>query len=311
MRSALAFAVLPAVALAGVASRADFERARPAREARVLMGTIAEVQAWGAREPTAALDAAFRELTAVDETMSLWKETPLVRLNREGRLDAPPELLAVIRASLDVAAASGGAFDPTVGPLLQARTAGERARALSRVGYGRVRIEGSRVALPPGAALDLGGIAKGYAADRALDALRHAGASAGFVDLGTSSLGVFGTPLEVEVPGRDGVLGSFRVENGAVSSSGGAERPGHIVDPRTGQASTGVVLATVVAASGIEADALSTALYVLGAEGLSMLEARGAEGFVLVREGEGMMMTTTPGFAARHALALGPGVRLR
>ena len=259
------------LALASVAAGAGSERAQPLREMRVLMGTVAEVQTWGAPEPRAALDAAFGELAAVDEAMSLWKETPLLRLNREGALDAPPDLLAVIRASLDIAAATGGAFDPTVRPLLQARSADERARALSRVGFGRVRIEGSRVALQPGAALDLGGIAKGYAADRALEALRDAGASAGLVDLGTSSLGVFGTPLEVEVPGRDGPLGSFRVEEGAVSSSGGAEKPGHIVDPRTGRTAEGVVLATVVAPTGIEADALSTALYVRGAEGLSML----------------------------------------
>ncbi len=296
----------PAVIAAG-----GFGAARPAREMRVLMGTTAEVQAWGALDPPTALDAAFQELEDVDDVMSLWKETPLVRLNREGRLDAPPPLLSVIRACLDIAASTDGAFDPTVGPLVRARSAEERARLLPLVGYGRVRLDGAHVRLPRGGALDLGGIAKGYAADRALDALRRSGASAGLVDLGTSSLGVFGTSLEVEVPGRNGPLGSFRVEDGAVSTSGGAERPGHIVDPRTGEPARGVVLATVVAPKGIEADALSTALYVRGGEGLSMLARRGAEGFVVIDEAGAMVMRTTPGFAGRHKLVLGAGVSLR
>ena len=179
------------------------------------------------------------------------------------------------------------------------------------VGYGSVGIAGSRVELPRGAALDLGGIAKGYAADRALEALRRSGAGAGLVDLGTSSVGAFRMPLQVDVPGREGPLGTFRVEGGAVSSSGGAQRPDHIVDPRTGHPARGVVLATVVATTGIEADALSTALYVRGVDGLPMLAARGAEGFVLVEDAGTLVMRTTPGFAARHVLALGAGVTLR
>lgn len=275
------------------------------------MGTTAEVQAWGALDPDAALDAAYRELQGVDDAMSLWKETLLVRLNREGSLDAPAPLLAVLRASLDIAASTDGAFDPTVGPLVRARSAEERARLLPFVGYRRVTLDGARVRLPRGGALDLGGIAKGYAADRALEALKRSGASAGLVDLGTSSLGVFGTSLEVEVPGRNGPLGSFRVEDGAVSTSGGAERPGHIVDPRTGEPARGVVLATVVAPTGIEADALSTALYVRGVEGLSMLARRGAEAFVIVEDAGTMVIWTTHAFAARHALTVGPGVTLR
>ncbi|HET7292425.1 MAG TPA: FAD:protein FMN transferase [Vicinamibacteria bacterium] len=285
--------------------------AEPAREMRVLMGTTAEVQVWGAAAPAAALDAAFSELVAVDDAMSIWKETPLVRLNREGALDAPPGLLVVLRTALDIAHATDGAFDPTVGALAGARTDAERARQLTRVGYSRVCIEGPRVWLEPGTALDLGGIAKGYAADQALAALRSGGARAGLVNLGTSSLGVFGTPLVVEVPGAGAPLGSFRVEEAAVSSSGGSEKPGHVLDPRTGRPAEGVVLATVVAATGIEADALSTALYVRGAEGLALLPARGAEGFVLVRDSDGLVMRTTPGFAERHALALAPGVSLR
>src|SRR5262245_2073582 len=96
------------LALAGASTTA------PMREIRVLMGTTAEVQAWGAPKPTAALDAAFDALAAVDEAMSLWKESPLVRLNREGTLEVPPDLLVVLRTAFDIAAATDGAFDPTV-----------------------------------------------------------------------------------------------------------------------------------------------------------------------------------------------------
>jgi thiamine biosynthesis lipoprotein len=281
-----------------------------AREARVVMGTLAEVRVGGLADPLPALDAAFDALDGVDQRMSLFRESELVRLNREGTARASAALQTVLAHALDVARASRGAFDPTVGRLA-GRPAAERRRMLAAVGWQRVRIEADLVTLAPGTALDLGGIAKGYAVDLALGALRDAGASAGLVDLGGSSLGAFGAPLDIAVrdPGGGEPWAVFRVEGGAVGTSGADQRGDHVVDPRSGEPARRVLGATVVAASAMEADALSTALYVLGVEeGLALLARRGASGFVLVKERGRRTVRTTPGFAARFGLAAAPDV---
>jgi thiamine biosynthesis lipoprotein len=300
----------------------------PAREVRVVMGTTAEIRLTGLTDPAHALDAAFAALSRVDDAMSLWKPSELTRLNDAGGGPASADVLAVVAHGLDVASASSGAFDPTVEPIVRATgglggpprvlDAAERRRLLGRVGFRRARVDLARgeLRLRRGTRLDLGGIAKGYAADLALAALRGAGAASGLVDLGGSSLGVFGEPLTVDVrdPETEDAKpwASFRVEEAAVASSGGDQRPGHILDPRTGQPAARVLATTVVARTGIEADALSTAAYVLGAEeGLRLLVRRGAAGLVLRREHGERLIRTTPGFAATYSLVVADRVRVR
>ncbi len=298
------------------------------REMRVIMGTTADVQVTGGADPTAALDMAFGALDEVDRTMSLWKESELTALNRAGGGCVSDELFFVLEDALAIAALSGGAFDPTVEPLVRATgglgghhrrlSAPERTRLLARVGFRRVRLDPRlrSVALDPGTALDLGGIAKGYAVDRALAALRAAGAQGAVVDLGRSSLGAFGDALALDVadpedPARS-PWASFVVREAAVGSSGADQRKDHIFDPRTGRPARRVLAATVVASSACEADALSTAVFVLGGEeGLALLERRGAAGFVLVKENGRRVAWTTHGFAESHELTLAPGVLLR
>jgi thiamine biosynthesis lipoprotein len=300
--------------------------ARSAREIRVLMGTTAEVKVGGLADPTAALDAAFAALARVDEQMSLWKESELAALNRTGHGVVSAETFAVVRHALGVAAASGGAFDPTVEPLVRAAGGlGEPARSLdpeqrrallARVGYQNVRLDDSTrtVHLAAGARLVLDGLAKGHAADRALRALREAGATSGLVDLGGSTLAVFGEPLTIDLndpTGEGRPWGAFRVVT-AVGTSGGDQRPGHILDPRTGEPPRGVLQATVVAPSALEADALSTAVMVLGAEdGLALVHQRDAAGLVLLLENGHRLVRTTPGFSAAHGLVAAPGVEVR
>jgi thiamine biosynthesis lipoprotein len=283
------------------------------------MGTTAEIRATGIALPAATLDRAFAALSLVDDQMSLWKESDLTRLNRDGFGPVPAELLAVVGHALDVARASKGAFDPTVEPLVRAtggvggprRALGddERRALLKRVGAGKVHLdEATRtIRLEGGAALDLGGIAKGYAADLALAALGASGARDGLVDLGGSSIGVFGEALTADVRDPEAADGapwaSFVVSNASVSTSAEDQKPGHILDPRTGLPATGVLAATVVAATGIEADALSTAVFVLGGgRGLPLLAHRGAAGFVLLRRAGHRVILTTPGFVRRYHL---------
>src|SRR5262249_24403474 len=157
-------------------------------------------------DPTPAFDAAFAVLDRVDDAMSLWKPSELERLNDAGAARVSADVLAVLLQALDVAAASDGAFDPTVEPLVRAsgglggphRTPGGAGRHGFRgsVGYRRVQVEepAAEVRLEPGTRLDFRGIAKGYAADLVLAALKAAGATRGLVDLGSSSISVFGEP---------------------------------------------------------------------------------------------------------------------
>ena len=201
---------------------AMFLLAAATSEVRLVMGTRAEVQVAGVEAPADAVDAAFGALDVVDRSMSLWKESELTRLNRAGEARVSPELQAVLEHALEVAAASEGAFDPTVEPLVRAAggfggtrrslTSAERERLLAHVGARHVHLDraSGSVRLDPGTALDLGGIAKGFAVDLALRALRAAGAESGLVDLGQSSVSVFGQPPDAGGP-QSGAAGRARL----------------------------------------------------------------------------------------------------
>ena len=300
--------------------------APPCRELRLVMGTTAELRVSGLANPRAALDAGFEALARTDERLSLWKPSELQRLDDAGAGVLSAQGFRVLRHALEIAAASGGAFDPTVEPLVRAAggfgdppralSAEERRALLARVGHARVRIDAAtRGVRLGGTRVVLDGIAKGDAADEALAALRRAGARSGLVDLGGSSLAAFGEPLFVELrdpAGRGRPWAAFRAAEASVSSSGDDQKPGHILDPRSGRPASAVLQATVVASKGIEADALSTALFVLGAEaGLALVARRGAHGLVLLEVAGRRVVRTTPGFAARFALRAAPGVEVR
>ncbi len=300
------------------------------REVRLIMGTTAEVQVAGLTDPRPALDAAFAAVQRVDDLLSLWKPSELTRLNDAGGGSASAETLAVLRAALAISRASGGAFDPTVEPLVRAsgglggahRTLGvaERKALLPLVGFQHVTLDvvAASVRLAQGARLDLGGIAKGYAADRAVAELRSLSARSGWVDLGTSSLGAFGEALPVDIRDPDQPdgppLASFALRDAFVGTSATEQKGAHILDPRTGEpAGRNVVCATVVARTGMEADALSTALYVLGADaGLALVERRGAWGLLVERSAHDRRTArSSSGFAERHGLVVAPGIERR
>jgi thiamine biosynthesis lipoprotein len=301
----------PSAAHAAVATR---------EEARYVMGTIAtvSVSAPGEAAALAALDAAWAAFALVDARMSNWRDdSDLARVNAEAAarpVMAPGDLLKVVAAALYWAVETDGAFDPTVLPLLRAwglqggaprePDAHELARTLAVTGARHVRVDtvaGTIGFAREGVALDLGGIAKGYALDVAQKAMLESGATAGVLDLGGNLL-VFGhgerQAAIVAPDDPESVVGEIAVGNGAVATSGQYERfvevagrrRGHILDPRTGAPVAREGSVTVVAPTGLEADALSTALFVLGPDKAATLLARhpGASAvFVMPREGGG------------------------
>ena len=287
-----------------------------ASETRTRMGTLVQVrvvhpEAARARELAAA---AFDEIDRLEAVFSGYRpDTPVSRLNRDGVLsDPPPELVAVVRRALHFAELTGGAFDPTVAPLMElyrssfaeidappAETDVMHARSL--VGYRRVRLDAAGIAFAgPGMSVSLDGIAKGYILDRVVAQVTAAGAAGvladggGDVSAGEGEVAGTGWPVGVEHPREPGtMLGTIDVRHQGVATSGDYMRAytadlrhHHIVDPRTGASPGHTSAATVVAPSAMDADALATAAMVLGpVHGIELLERiDGAEGIIVTRE---------------------------
>lgn len=253
-----------------------------------------------------AVEAAFARIAEIDSRLSDYRrESELSELGRRAGGSEPmpvsEDLYHVLQAACDFARETDGAFDPTVGPFSalwrQARREGRRpaddvlAAARDRVGWREIEFHPDRRAIRlrrPGMALDLGGIAKGYACDEALAELRRHGLRAAMVEAG-GDLAAGDPP-----PARDGwsvrVEGHywpFLVANGGLSTSGDTEqfvdingiRYSHVLDPRTGLGVTNRVQATVRAPNAMTSDMLATALCVLGPRP-DLVRAHNAEAWI-------------------------------
>jgi thiamine biosynthesis lipoprotein len=255
------------------------------------MDTVMDLRVQGSEE---LLRAAEQEIYGLEKLLSVTDEgSEVYALNRAGEGALSEPAAALLRSGLALCERTGGALDLTVYPLVRAWgfTTGEyrvpseeeRAALLEKVDYTGVSVDGAgRVTLPPGTELDLGSVAKGWAADRVTALWREAGVTSALLNLGGNvhALGTKpdGTAWRVAVAdpfGGSGCLGVLEVTDKAVVTSGGYERYferdgetyWHILDPATGApAKSGLVSVTVVGEKGVTCDGLSTALFVLGAE---------------------------------------------
>jgi thiamine biosynthesis lipoprotein len=295
------------------------------------MGTEAELFLYaddGARAQ-GLFEAAFAEMERVEEALSLYRPaSELSRINREAGAQAvttDPEVFGLIHEALEFSARTEGAFDITVGPLMRAwgffqgkgRRPAERELEGARRSSGWEKVELNLEArsvrfLIPGVELDMGGMGKGWALDRAGRVLRELGVTAALLSLGKSSYLALGAPpgargwlvtvTDPDAPGR--VLSEVYLRDRALATSGSREnsfaldgkRYGHIIDPRTGMPATGgTIQVTVTGATAARTDVLSTALFVLGpragkdaltadpgARGLFVMEAGIKPGAVLL-----------------------------
>ena len=298
--------------------------------ARMSMACLYAIEAYApaAVDVRAAAEAALDEVDRIDRLMSHYKpESPLSEINRRAAsqpVPAPRELFDFIAESFRYAGLSGGAFDITVGPLMRAwgffrgdgrlpsKEALQSARRL--VGPRHVRLDadlGTVAFDMAGVELDLGGIAKGYAIDRAVAVLRARGVTAALVSAGGSTVYGLGAPpgaeawaVEIADPldARRSAT-TVHVRDRALSIAGRSEkwfeakgvRYAHIMDPRTGSPVQGMLTVAVLSDSGTAGDALDDALFVLGPAGSqSLLNAvsgtaalffvpRGTHGWYLVR----------------------------
>jgi FAD:protein FMN transferase len=246
-----------------------------------------------------AVSAALDEVDRVDRLMSHYKaDSPLSRLNREaawGPAEVEPELYDFIKECVRYSRESDGAFDVTVGPLVKAwgffrgegrlPSRAELAAARAKVGYRHLifndRDRTIRFARP-GVELDLGGIAKGYAVDRAVEVLKRHGVTAALVGAGGSTIYGLGAPpgkagweVGIQDPAdSDRAALAVCLKDRALSVSGGAEkffeaggvRYSHVMNPRTGRPVRGVLSVAVLSESGTAGDALDNVFYVRGVE---------------------------------------------
>jgi thiamine biosynthesis lipoprotein len=303
------------------------------------MGTVVEMTAYG-RGSAAAVRSAAAELARLESVFTAHSEaSALGRLNAGaggGPAAVSREVADLLAHAVAWARRSGGAFDPTIGPLAALwRTAiqnerppepGEVTAARALTGYGDLAVSPERNAATlrrPGQAVDLGGIAKGHAADRLIELLAGSGMTAALVNLG-GNVKVLGRKPGASGPWRIGLLAprepdtcyaTLRLESGwSVVTSGDYEqyfevdgrRYHHIVDPRTGYpCDSGPAGVTIVAQSSLAADALATAAMVLGLAGaVDLVRAAGDAQAVMVEAGgrihatvglKGKLETTQPG----------------
>ncbi|HEV8375909.1 MAG TPA: FAD:protein FMN transferase [Candidatus Polarisedimenticolia bacterium] len=256
-------------------------RAPSVIRARYLMGTIFRFEAPGedAREVGESLEAALDEVEHLESLLSNWrKDSELSLLNaRAGRGAIPVgrELFDVLQASLRWARITDGAFDPALEPFTRAFRGGAPPGAHAAPGreWKRMRLEvrESSVLLPRGTGIDLGGIGKGFALDRAAAVLEKRGIRAALLDAGGQILALGSPPGE---PGWRIAVADPRdrghpalelvLRDVSAATSGNSERPGEILDPETGVPVAGRFSATALAAEATAADALSTALFVMG-----------------------------------------------
>ncbi len=302
----------------------------PLARARYVMGTLFEITVRTAdpERAKAAIEAAFAAIRRSDETLSHWRtDNALAAFNRApvGEPVAAPEELYQLLALADrYRRISHGAFDIAVAPLVELwrRCAEEgrlpreaeirAARAVTGGGCVELLDDGRVRRLRAGCAVQFGAIGKGWAIDRAAEVLRQYGIRHAFISAGSSSIFAMGDGGEgagwivaIRDPRHPGaVLGEFRLRDGAVSTSAVGERSfkiagryyPHILDPRTGRPAVGVSSITVVAPTGAEADALSTAAFVLGVpEGLVLLNELQRDAWLLDAEGRMHIVRTGSG----------------
>jgi thiamine biosynthesis lipoprotein len=280
--------------------------------------------------------AAFDRIARLDAALSDYEPTSeLMRLcDRAGGPPVPvsEDLFRVLQGSLEMSRRSGGAFDATVNPVVRLWRRAQRdrrlpdpallAKARALVGSGKVRLDPEARTvqlLQPGMKLDLGGIAKGFAAGEAIAELKRQGIDRALV-AGAGDIVVGGSPPDTEgwtigiapLETPDSVPSRFLLlHDAAVSTSGDAERfveiggvrYSHIVDPRTGLGLTGRSSVTIVARDGMTCDSLATAVSVLGPErGLALVEETpGAAALIVLKTDAGTRAIESERFRALPA----------
>ncbi|MFB6291276.1 MAG: FAD:protein FMN transferase, partial [Candidatus Bipolaricaulia bacterium] len=263
-------------------------------QTRPAMGTFVEITARGEDEAELSrlVDKAYEKITKVDKSMSVFNQGSRVhRLNAPGtkRIDLTPGLAEVLSEADRISGITDGAFDVTSAPLvklwgfyegdLSVPSRDQLAETLKLVDYKGLEVDtasGTATLPDPRAGIDLGGVAKGYGVDQAIEVLSQGGATAGLVNAGGDIRG-FGSPegnrawkVGLQHPlNEDQLLGALNLALPAVTTSGNYEsfftyrgsKLSHIVDPRDGRPVEDTLSVSVLTDRAVVADGLSTGAF--------------------------------------------------
>ena len=279
---------------------------------RQIMGTFGRVVVIAADKKTGqeCISAAFEKVQLIDELMSKYKPTSQISKVNAAAFDRPvvvdEPVFGLLEKSVAYSKKTDGAFDITVAPLIDLWKEAEEANSLpgaeslaaakAKVGFDKLLLDARHRSVKftvMGMKLDLGAIAKGYAVDLAVEAAKEHGALGVMVDLG-GNIRCFGqapqgkkywiiglqNPAVLDDNGKN-IIGRLKISNNSVSTSGnyrrfvtiGGVRHSHIINPATTASADELSSVTVIAPEAVDADALSTAISVLGlARGLKLIE---------------------------------------
>lgn len=286
-------ALLLAGVLTGCSAPAE-EMQQPVERSLFAMNTYMTFTVYG-EDAQAALQEAEECIQQVEGLWSVTdKDSEIYQANHSGGqpVTVSEETAEIISFALEMAQRTGGALDPTIYPVLtawgfttdskQVPSQQQIAQLLEQVGYDRIQLNGSELTVPDGMELDLGAVGKGYTADLVTEILRRHGVTSALISLGGNIQAIGSRPdgsdwrLGIRAPWESGNLGVLTVSDAAVVTSGGYENYfddeqgniyWHILDPSTGYpADSGLQSVTIVGREGKMCDALSTALFVMGAQ---------------------------------------------
>ena len=297
---------------------------------RPVMGTIAHIVAVAPNEKRAniSIESAFSVLAIVEKVMSDYDPTSqLSGLNErayESQAKVSEPLFEVLTAAVEYSKKTDGAFDVTIGPVVDVwrkaakegrkPTDEELAAAKEKVGYQKLLLDADNRTVKfavEGMRLDLGGIAKGYAIDRAIEAMKAGGAVGGMVDVG-GDIRCFGQREDktnqwlvgLQNPEVEGdLLLKLRLNDTAVATSGDyrrfvlidGQRYSHIFDPAQSRSAQDLTSVTIIAPTAMQADILATAVSVMGKEkGLKLIESTpDTEAIIITADSEKNIVKTS------------------
>ncbi len=255
------------------------------------MDTVMSIKAYA--EDSEVLDKAEDEIKRIEALLTRGSEnSEIYKINHSEETTVSEETAEILRTALEIGYDTDGAFDVSIASVMDlwgfysqdfyVPADDELAAALKRVDYSRAELDGTTVKTPLDMSLDLGGIAKGYTSDRIMELLSDNGVESAVISLGgnVQTLGNKPDGSEWNVGiidpfDENEYIGGVKNADKAVITSGGYQRNfeedgvtyHHIIDPATGYpANSGLSSVTIISDNGIEADALSTALFVLGLE---------------------------------------------
>jgi len=252
---------------------------------------------------------AYREIKRIENSYSRWVSSSITEeINKNAGIKSvtvPEEFLNLLSKMGEIYKKTNGTFDITICPLIKLWNVTVRKippseskikSLLPLVGYDKILINEDSIFLPQkGMCIDLDGVLKGYAVDRASEIIFNGGCSSFLVKIG-GSINVKNKRVNVRIPPpRNGLKElEIEIENGAVATSGDytrfftyrGKRYHDLIDPENGYPSNECASATVISESGMTSDALSTAIAIRGKNGFEFLYKLGGEGLCIEEDGE-------------------------